>query len=173
MRDLATQQAASAEAYGVVQHFVYREAALLDRREYREWLRLLTDDISYRVVAQTTRDAADAGLEYAIIDEDANGLKLRVEQIATPRLTHAENPPSLTRRFVSNLMVSIATDPNEFVVEANLLIYRNRSGVPDGGFYAGERHDIVRRVDGELRLARRLVRLDQTVLYGGPVSTLF
>jgi 3-phenylpropionate/cinnamic acid dioxygenase small subunit len=165
--------AVSADTYSVVQRFVFREAALLDRREYREWLRLLTDDITYRVVAQTTRDAADPAREYAIIDEDVGGLKLRVEQIATPRLTHAENPPSLTRRFVSNLIVSATIDPNEFVVEANLLIYRNRPGVPDGGLYAGERHDVVRRVDGELRLARRLVRLDQTVLYGGPVSTLF
>ena len=66
--------------------FVYHEAALLDRRQYREWLSILTDDITYRVVAQTTRDAADAGREYAVIDEDAGGLRLRVEQIATPRL---------------------------------------------------------------------------------------
>ena len=59
------------------------------------------------------------------------------------------------------------------MVEANLLVYRNRPNVPDGGLYAGERHDVLRRVDGELRLARRLVRLDQTILYGGPLSTLF
>jgi PAH dioxygenase small subunit len=173
MATRANGRAVGARAYGLVQRFIYREAALLDRRDYREWLGLLTDDISYKVVAQTTRDAADAGREYAIIDEDAGGLKLRVEQIATPRLTHAENPPSLTRRFVSNLMVSAGAETHEFVVETNLLVYRNRPGVPDGGLYAGERHDLLRRVDGELRLARRLVRLDQTVLYGGPVSTLF
>jgi len=173
MNDLGHQHPVSAEVYGVVQRFVFREAALLDGREYRRWLALLTDDITYRVVAQTVRDAADAAREYAIIDEDAGGLRLRVEQIATPRLTHAENPPSLTRRFISNLVVSVAADPNEFLVEANLLVYRNRSAVPDGGLYAGERRDVVRRVGGELRLARRLVRLDQTVLYGGPVSTLF
>jgi hypothetical protein len=59
------------------------------------------------------------------------------------------------------------------LVEANLLVYRNRPNVPDGGLYAGERHDVLRRVDGELRLARRLVRLDQTILFGGPLSTLF
>jgi len=173
MKDLMPRQAVDAETYGVVQNFVHREAALLDRRAYREWLGLLTDDITYRVVAQTVRDAADAAVEYAIIDEDAGGLRQRVEQIATPRLTHAENPPSLTRRFVTNLMVSAATDPSELVVETNLLVYRNRLGVPDGGLYAGERRDLVRRVDGELRLAHRLVRLDQTVLYGGPISTLF
>jgi PAH dioxygenase small subunit len=166
-------KAVDAETYGLIQRFAYRETALLDRRQYREWLSLLTDDITYRVVAQTTRDAADDAVDYAIIDEDAAGLRLRVDQIATPRLTHAENPPSLTRRFVSNLIVSAGSDPSEFLVEANFLVYRNRSGVPDGGLYAGERTDVVRRVNGDLRLARRLVRLDQTVLYGGPVSILF
>ena len=173
MKDMPPQQPVSVELYGEIQRFVYREAALLDRRAYREWMGLLTDDITYRVVAQTTRDAADAAREYAIIDEDAGGLRLRVEQIATPRLTHAENPPSLTRRFVANLLVSAADGASEFLVETNLLVYRSRPGVPDGVLFAGERQDLVRRVAGALRLARRLVRLDQTVILGGPVSTLF
>jgi len=173
MNDRPAASAVSADVYGIVQRFVYREAALLDRRDYRAWLRLLTDDITYRVMAQTTRDAADAAREYAIIDEDAAGLRLRVEQIATPRLTHAENPPSLTRRFVSNLIVETAAGPDEFLIEANLLVYRSRVGVPEGGLYSGERRDVLRRVAGELRLAHRLVRLDQTVIYGGPVSILF
>jgi PAH dioxygenase small subunit len=33
-----------------------------------------------------------------------------------------------------------------------------------GQLLAGERHDVLRRVDGELRLARRVVLLDHTVL---------
>lgn len=173
MSHVAPPQAVSTNSYGAIQYFVFRETALLDRRDYRGWLGLLTDDIAYRVVAQTAREGADTAVEYAIIDEDAAGLKLRVEQIATPRLTHAENPPSLTRRFVTNLVVSATADPNEFVVDANMLVYRNRPGVPDGGLYAGERRDLVRRVGSEWRLARRFVRLDQIVLYGGPVSTLF
>lgn len=156
-----------------IQRFLYREAALLDRREYGEWLRLLTDDITYRVTAQVIREAAAGNRDYAIIDEDAAGLKSRVEQIGTPRLTRAENPSTLTRRFVSNIRVGYADRRDEFVVEANLLVYRNRPGVAEGGFYVGERSDLLRRIAGELRLARRLVHLDQSIIYGGPVSILF
>src|SRR4051812_32459306 len=89
--------------YVAIQRFLYREAALLDRRDYAGWLGLLTDDIQYRVDAQVARDAGVAPVEYAIVDENLVGLKSRIDQISNPRLTRAENPPSLTRRIVSNI----------------------------------------------------------------------
>lgn len=160
-------------AYLRIQRLLYREAAFLDDREFRAWLGLLTDDIRYRVTAQVIRDTASAGVDYAIIDEDAVALRSRVDQISNPRLTRAENPPSLTRRFVSNVRASHGDRPSEFVVKSNLLVYRNRANVPEGGFYVGERSDILRRMGSELQVASRHVRLDQAVLYGGPVSILF
>lgn len=173
MNDLPVRAAASLEEHHEVSQFAFREAALLDRRRYLEWLALVTDDIVYRASVQAVRDAAAGNLEVLIIDEDITQLKLRVEQIATPKLTHAENPATLTRRFVTNMQVFRGGGPGEYVAEASLLIYLNRPGVPDGMVYAGERQDVLRRVDGAFRLARRHVRLDHAVMYGGPVSTLF
>jgi phthalate 3,4-dioxygenase subunit beta len=88
-----------------IQRFLFREAALLDRRDYAAWLSLLTEDIHYRVTAAVARDAAAQPVQYAIIDENLTGLKSRIDQISNPRLTRAENPPSLTRRVVSNIDV--------------------------------------------------------------------
>jgi 3-phenylpropionate/cinnamic acid dioxygenase small subunit len=34
----------------------------------------------------------------------------------------------------------------------------------DPVFISGERHDVLRRVDGELKLAKRRILLDQTVM---------
>jgi 3-phenylpropionate/cinnamic acid dioxygenase small subunit len=160
------------DTYIDILRFLFREADILDRREYREWLGLLADDISYRVSAQINRDAMSGRLEYAIIDENAARLKARVEQIANPKLTHAENPPTLTRRFVSNLQAGPGTTPDEYVATSNLLIYRTRPELPDGALYVGERTDVLRRVGGDLKLAQRNVRLDQSILQGN-VSTLF
>lgn len=159
--------------YIAITRFLTREAALLDRRAYGEWLGLLTEDIVYRVTAQVVRETAVGNQDYAIIDEDATSLRMRVEQIANPRLTRAENPATLTRHFVSNIEARHGSRPGEFEVEANLLVYRNRAGVPEGALYAGARSDLLRRTDGSLRLARRLVRLDHSIIYGGPVSILF
>jgi 3-phenylpropionate/cinnamic acid dioxygenase small subunit len=167
-----TDHPVSDQTYVELQRFLFREAKLLDRRQYLDWHGLMTDDIQYRVTAQVSRDVQAGMLDYAIIDEDAAGLRSRVQQIANPKLTHAENPASLTRRFISGIEASNGHEGDEFLVSSNILIYRNRTSLAEEGFYCGERHDVLRKVGGALRLARRAVRLDQ-VMVRGPVSTLF
>ena len=90
----------------------------------RTWWKILTDDIHYRVTAQVIREASIGSLEFALIDETGARLKQRVDQISTPRLTHAENPPSVTRRYVTNVMVNHGARTNEFHRSSNLLVYR-------------------------------------------------
>jgi 3-phenylpropionate/cinnamic acid dioxygenase small subunit len=53
-----------------------------------------------------------------------------------------------------------------------LLAYRNRPSVPLGGFYVAQRQDILRKGESGWRLARRLVQLDQTMLFDGSLSTI-
>jgi 3-phenylpropionate/cinnamic acid dioxygenase small subunit len=160
------------EVYVSVQRFLSREADLLDRRAYQDWFKLWTEDLHYRVTAQLNQEAAVGVRDYAIIEDDAVGLKARIDQISTPKLTHAENPPSLARRFFSGLQVQHGDHDGEVLASANVLIYRTRPEMPDGGFYVGTRTDVLRRVNGEWRLSRRSVRLDQAIVYGG-VSTIF
>jgi 3-phenylpropionate/cinnamic acid dioxygenase small subunit len=163
---------ASDGEYLEIQRFVHHEAALLDRRAYAEWFELLTEDIVYRVTTPVVRPAESGPLRHAIVDERAATLRLRVDQIADPRLTRAENPPTLMRRFVANLRATRAAPPDAFAVETNLLVYRQRATAPEGGLYVGERRDVLRRVDGKLRIARRDVDLDQSFLRDGALSTL-
>jgi PAH dioxygenase small subunit len=161
-----------AATHFAIQRFLFAEASMLDHRNYRGWLALLTDDVHYRVMANVNRDSDLGPLPYALIDEPAARLKARVEQILNAKLTHAENPPSLTRRFVTNVMASAGERDGEYVATCNLLVYRTRPDIPDGAIYAGERTDVLRRVDGTFRIARREVRLDQALIHGS-MSTLF
>jgi 3-phenylpropionate/cinnamic acid dioxygenase small subunit len=158
--------------YIAIQRFLNREGDCLDRRAFREWLDLWSDDLHYRVTAQVNQDAASGTLEYPIIDEDAVGLKARIDQISNPRLTHAENPPTLVRRFFSNLLVERGEGPNDYVAKSNILVYRTRSQLPDGSLYAGVRQDVLSCGNGNWRLMRRSVCLDQTVLVGS-LSVIF
>ena len=158
--------------YLEIQRFMHHEAALLDRREFMAWLDLLTDDICYRISAQVTHQAEDGPEHYAIVDEDGDSLTLRVRQLADPRLTRAENPPSLTRRFVSNLEATHAAPPDTFAVATNLLVHRARPRAQETGTYVGGRRDVLRRSGGKLLLAERHVRLDHTILRDGSLSTL-
>ena len=67
--------------YLQIQRFLFREAALLDRRDYAGWLGLMAEDVRYRVNAMNSRDASAEAVDYAIIDEDRLGLKSRIDQI--------------------------------------------------------------------------------------------
>lgn len=166
------QSAVDSGLYVEIQRFLYREAALLDRREYGAWLSLIAEDIHYRVTASVARDAGSAAVEYAIIDENLTGLKSRIDQISNPRLTRAENPPSLTRRVVSNVEAYHAEKQGEFSVVSYLLAYRSRPSAPQGGFYVAVRHDTLRRKDTDWRLARRNAQLDQIMIFDGALSML-
>jgi 3-phenylpropionate/cinnamic acid dioxygenase small subunit len=166
-----TKNSVSDADFIAIQRFQSHEAALLDQRRFREWHALLTDDVTYRVSAQVVRDSAAGNLEFAFIDEDAVAFKARVDQVSNPKLTHAENPPSLTRRFVSGLQASYG-EAGEFHAKSSILIYRSRPSLHQEGFYVGERRDLIRRTEGGLRIARREVRLDQALL-DGAVSILF
>jgi 3-phenylpropionate/cinnamic acid dioxygenase small subunit len=155
-----------------IQRFLFREASLLDNRQYADWLGLLDEDIHYRVTARVVRDAGADAADYAIIEEYRVGLKSRIDQISNPRLTRAENPPSLIRRFVSNIEAYPTAAPGEFTTISHVLAYRARRNAPEGGFYVAERQDVLRRNGAGWRLARRLVRLDQSTLLEGALSTI-
>jgi 3-phenylpropionate/cinnamic acid dioxygenase small subunit len=157
--------------YLEIQRFLFRETALLDRRDYGAWLALTTQDIRYRVNAMVARDAEAAAVQYAIVDEDLTGLKSRIEQISNPKLTRAENPPSMTRRVVSNIE-AYADAAGQFQVNSYLLAFRSRPSAPQGGFYVAERRDVLRRTADGWRLAGRDVHLDHVMLVDGALSTL-
>jgi len=158
--------------YLEIQRFLFRETALLDRRDYGGWLALTTQDIRYRVSAMVARDAGAEPVDYAIVDEDQVGLKSRIDQISNPRLTRAENPPSMTRRVVSNIEAYDGESAGQFLVKSYLLAFRSRSSAPEGGFYVAERWDVLRRTAGGWRLAKRDVHLDHVMLFDGALSTL-
>ena len=172
MNGTGPETAVNDSDYLEIQRFLYQEAALLDRRDYGDWLALLADDIVYRVTTQVVRPADEVVERFCIIDDTAESLEMRVRQLADPKLTHAENPATLTRRFLSNFHITHCAAPDSYTAVANLLVYRNRTTEPAGGFLVGERCDVLRRIDGALRIASRCVDLDETILRDGTLSIL-
>ena len=108
----------------------------------------------------------------SIIDEDVQTLKMRVDQISDPNLTHAENPPTLTQRLVSNVEAYYGERNGVFEATSSILLYANRSGAPETGLYAGERQDVLIRDSNGFKIAKRTVNLAQTVLHDSTLSLL-
>ena len=172
-----------------VERFLYREARLLDGRRFREWLELLTDDLRYRLPLRSSRytkitkavaildrdhyDETDVSGEndLALLDETRHTLEMRIARLETG-MAWAEDPPSRTRHLITNIEVEDGETESEVVVSSNFIVYRNRLET-EQDFYVGRRQDILRRVDGGWRIARRTIILDHNVLPSKNLSVFF
>jgi len=160
--------------YADTLEFLYHEADLLDSGRFLEWLDLLTPDITYRMPARHDRapsEAPDPAGESQIFQDDRASLEVRVRRLGTTS-AWAESPPSRTRHFVSNVWVRTGDRPGELAVSSSVLVYRSRSNRPDFDLFSGARRDVLRRIDGALRLAQRTVWLDQTVIASRNISII-
>lgn len=153
--------------------FLYGEAEALDRRRYVDWLELLAPDIRYRVVAGANGIGFSDAYQFPIFDDDARDLKLRVQQISDPALTHAENPAPFTRRFISNIRVLPGAAEGEVKVTSYILLYRNGGTINEQFLYSGVRHDVLRAEGASFRIARRDVELDCSVVTSPNISSFF
>lgn len=152
--------------------FLLREAELLDEGRYEEWLALLTEDVRYVVPVRVTGEVeTEQTVSMNHLDEDRASLELRIRRLETP-YAWAERPRSRTRHFLSNIRVSAGEREDEVWVRSNILLIRSRSDDPQAEWISGERQDVLRRVNGEWRLARRVVVLDQSVVPMRNLSTL-
>jgi 3-phenylpropionate/cinnamic acid dioxygenase small subunit len=171
-----------------VEQFLYREARLLDERRFREWLDLFTDDVRYWMGARSNRyprtskaisilspnryveDDHTRDDELSIFDESKETLSGRVARLETG-MAWAEDPPSRTRHLITN--IEVAGDAGaELTVHSNFIVYRSRAET-EQDFYVGARQDLLRRVDGGLKIARRKMTLDQNVLSAKNLSIFF
>ncbi len=172
-----------------IEQFLYREARMLDNKKLREWLDLLTDDIRYWMPVRSNRypvssksitildgsryeeEELSTDGELAILDEDKESLTRRIDRLDTG-MAWAEDPPSRTRHFVSNVEVEQGPTESELKVFSNFIMYRTRADTEED-FYVGNREDILRKVDGAWKIAYRKIVLDQTVLLAKNVSNFF
>jgi ethylbenzene dioxygenase beta subunit len=151
------------------------EAELLDDYREREWLESkVSRDIVYQVpLRQTVERARGTGFVPGTfhLDETYGSLEARVARNET-RYAWAEDPPSRIRHFVTNIKVTDLGE-DEVAVRSNLLIFRTRQEQTQPQLLSGEREDVLRREDGTLRLLRREVRLDLTVIGTHNLSIFF
>lgn len=146
--------------------FLYREAEVLDRRQFDDWLALLHPEIDYRVPIRTTRLVKDGdGFSTSAyhLKEDLGTLGIRVARLKTD-YAWSENPATRIRRMVSNIRVATSPVADEYNVTSNIAIFCLRGDGTTPIVLTGERQDILVSAPDGWRLKKRLVLLDTTVL---------
>jgi phthalate 3,4-dioxygenase beta subunit len=157
--------------YGSADHqaahqFLVEEAHLLDTFQLDAWLALLTDDVRYRMPVRVTSsnavpEAAVATMDH--FDEDRYSLHLRVARLATEH-AWTEDPRSRIRHHVTNVRTFATDDPSEVDVESAVLLFRSRGDQAGPDLLSAGRTDVLRRTTDGLRLASRVVQVDEAVL---------
>ncbi len=166
-----------------VEQFLFHEARLLDERQWDEWLALWAEDSRYSMPTRFTRlpergesqrpIAAELSKpdELGWFDEPKLLLKTRVAKLKTGQ-AWAEEPPSRTRRFISNVEVLPGEAAGEVRVWSNLLLHRSRNENAVETF-VGQRQDLLRPSDRSFQIVRRRVVLDSAVLLSPDLELFF
>jgi 3-phenylpropionate/cinnamic acid dioxygenase small subunit len=166
-----------------IEDFAYAEADLLDQRMFREWLDLLADDLVYfmplrrnvKYGRHAEHENTAEGKDISWFEEDKWTLSKRVDQIMTG-IHWAEEPLSRVCHLVANVQLLEArpsvSAPREVVARSRFLVYQNRMEY-ETNLFVGKRTDTLRKVEGQWKLARREIILDQNVLLSKSLTVFF
>lgn len=160
----------------VIERFLFREARLLDGEHWEEWLSLMTPDIHYWMPAIENRRRADRLGAYgqgrgAYFDDSYADLARRVARFVQPS-AWAEDPPTRHVHVISNVEAYRAMTDDEFIVHSVFVNYRSR-GESDNDLLLGRREDVLREIEGKLRIARRKIIITQSLLMSKNINTFF
>lgn len=107
-----------------VEAYLHHEAALLDAVDLDAWLGMFADDGVYWVPSR--RDYSDPRRHVSIVYDDKARLTARVRRLLSGK-EYAQEPPSVTCRQLSNLMLKASAEaPAEVAVTGVMVVYETR-----------------------------------------------
>lgn len=132
---------------------LYREAALLDERDFAGWLELFAQDGRYWIPSNA--DDVDPSRQVSIVYDGRDGLRERVWRLDSG-LAYAQEPHSRTSHLVGNVMARADGDGEIDVTSAFVVTeFRRERQLTHAGRY---RHRL-RRTDGGLAIVLKKVEL--------------
>jgi 3-phenylpropionate/cinnamic acid dioxygenase small subunit len=179
--ELTRERLAQLDLIREIEDFFYREADLLDEREYDQWLDLLTEDIVYWMPMRKNVSYANRGKDITAEDDvawfhdDKETLRKRVKQIQTG-IHWADEPISRVAHVITNIRlvdpIAALDEGAKAATKCRFIVYRNRLE-SETDLLVGRREDTLTRMRGQLRIARRKIILDQSVLLAKNLTMFF
>ena len=132
---------------------LYREARLLDDRRFQEWLAMLDENAAYWIPCNG--EGSDPNREISLVFDDRKRLTNRIGRLESG-LAHAQNPPSKTKRLVSNVQIENANE-NAATVLSGFILCELRRGKER--VFAGRYEHRLRLSNGTWKIASKKVVL--------------
>jgi benzoate/toluate 1,2-dioxygenase subunit beta len=150
-----------------IEAFLHLEARLADESRYEEWEELVTDDMHYWV--PLGRADYDPATRLSYVNDNRARLATRLRQLRSGK-RHAQTPVSPMRRLIANVEVLDHDGDEAFTVGANFVLYELAvQSTHQLRVWPGRTTHHLRRVDGRLRMCRKVVEL---VTAGEPQTNL-
>ena len=139
-----------------IEQFLFREARLIDERQFAEWEELWDDDGIYWVPANG--DSTDPDREVSLVYDNRSRLHSRVERYASGK-AFSQQPPPRTAHIVANVMIEANGDRDhrQRVVHSTVQVAESRPGYRID-WVGRTTHHLIER-DGELRIVFKKVVL--------------
>ncbi|WP_395335273.1 3-phenylpropionate/cinnamic acid dioxygenase subunit beta [Novosphingobium sp. BL-8A] len=154
------------EVYNRILETLYDEAAALDERRFDDWVAFLAEDLIYTAPLRLTRNGPNKDRDVVRtmkhFDENYGSILMRTGRLS--KSAWAEDPPSRTRRFVTNVRIAESDKTGEYEVVSYLFVERSRFDNPENETLTAERRDVWRLVDGNYKLSVREIIVDQSTL---------
>jgi 3-phenylpropionate/cinnamic acid dioxygenase small subunit len=160
-----------------VEQFLFREAQLIDDRQYEDWLEMLHPDLTYTMPLRVDRLKRDVTRykgppdQVMIFDDNYESIKVRVRRIRSG-VCWADDPPARVRHAITNVQVRRADGADTLEVKSAFMVYVSRME-ESGILFSGLRDDVIIQAGGRLLVARRQIMGDQTVMLSNNLTIFF
>ncbi len=153
-RDALAIADVSADTQRAAEQFLYRQAELLDEKQWDEWLALFTDDGFYWMPAEEDQTEGDG--QPNIFWEDQDLMLMRVARNEHPH-AHSQAPHNRLCHVVSNVLVESEEPNGDLIVRsrfhcAEYLRYEVRN-------FTGKYRHYLRKTDDGFKIAVQRVDL--------------
>jgi 3-phenylpropionate/cinnamic acid dioxygenase small subunit len=151
--------------YFALSQFIFREAALLDARDWDSWGQLFQADGRYWVPA--TRGQADAVNHVSLVNDNALLREIRLDRLKNGDAASLQGMPS-TSHLVSNIVLAESDESAGRYTLTSRFVVAQYTSWGTSVFHGSYRHELLREA-GELRISLKRVDL---VNVDGPLGDI-
>jgi benzoate/toluate 1,2-dioxygenase beta subunit len=144
---------------------LYREAKLLDHKQYDEWLNMFTEDGKYWIPSWINESelVSNPKLDLSLTYLDRKGMEEYVKRTHSAD-AHAHYPPARTSLMITNVMLE-AVEGEEQQVFSKWLLHEYRQD--NQQFFGGENEYRLRKVDGQVKISfKKIIVINDWVKFG-------
>ena len=142
--------------YFALSQFLYDEAALLDARDWDGWGQLFLPEGTYWVPA--TRGQTDSLNHVSLVNDNASLREIRLGRLKNGDATSLQGRPN-SSHLVSNISVTAADDQRGHYTLRSCFVVAQFTSWGTSTFHGGYTHELLRDIDGTLRISLKRVDL--------------